>query len=140
MLLIVCANLTNLQLARATARQREIAVRLGLGASRGRLVRQLLTESLVISLAAGAAALLLTGWMVDFLRLLVPFVEYPIGLELSVGRRELVYAAAASVVSALLVGLLPALRLSGGDIAAALKAAAGRTRAMRAPAACAAPW
>ena len=121
-LLIVCANLTNLQLARATARQREIAVRLGLGASRGRLVRQLLTESLVISLAAGAAALLLTGWMVDFLRLLVPFVEYPIGLELSVGRRELVYAAAASVVSALLVGLLPALRLSGGDIAAALKA------------------
>ena len=121
-LLIVCANLTNLQLARATARQREIAVRLGLGASRGRLVRQLLTESLVISLAAGAAALLLTGWMVDFLRLLVPFVEYPIGLALSVGRRELVYAAAASVVSALLVGLLPALRLSGGDIAAALKA------------------
>src|SRR4029077_8167572 len=66
-LLIVCANLTNLQLARATTRQREIGVRVGLGAARSRLVRQLLTESLVVAVLAGAAALLLTAWMIDFL-------------------------------------------------------------------------
>ena len=126
-LLIVCANLTNLQLARATTRQREIAVRLGLGASRSRLVRQLLTESLVISLLAGAAALLLTGWMVDFLKLLVPFVEYPIVLASSVGARELAFATAASVVSALLVGIVPALRLSAGNIAETLKAGSHQT-------------
>ena len=126
-LLIVCANLTNLQLARATTRQREIAVRLGLGASRPRLVRQLLTESLVISLLAGASALLLTSWMVDFLKLLVPFIEYPIVLASSVGARELAFATAASVVSALLVGIVPALRLSGGNIAETLKSGGHQT-------------
>ena len=120
-LLIVCANLTNLQLARATTRRPELAVRLGLGASRSRLVRQLLTESLVISLLAGASALLLTGWVVDLLALLVPFVEYPIALDLSVGTRELAFATAASVGSALLVGIVPALRLSADHIAETLK-------------------
>src|SRR6185295_13226577 len=120
-------NLTNLQLARATTRQREMAVRLGLGASRSRLARQLLTESLVISLLAGASALLLTAWMVDFLKLLVPFVEYPIVLASSVGARELAFATAASVVSALLVGIVPALRLSGGNIAETLKAGSHQT-------------
>jgi putative ABC transport system permease protein len=126
-LLIVCANLTNLQLARATTRQREIAVRLGLGASRSRLVRQLLTESLVISLLAGASALLLTGWMVDFLKLLVPFVEYPIVLASSVGARELAFATAASVASALLVGIVPALRLSADNIAETLRSGSHQT-------------
>ena len=126
-LLIVCANLTNLQLARATTRQREIAVRLGLGASRPRLVRQLLTESLVISLLAGASALLLTSWMVDFLKLLVPFIEYPIVLASSVGARELAFATAAAVVSALLIGIVPALRLSGGNIAETLKSGGHQT-------------
>ena len=126
-LLIVCANLTNLQLARATIRQREIAVRFGLGASRSRLVRQLLTESLVISLVAGASALLLTAWMVDFLKLLVPFVEYPIMLASSVGTREVAFATAASVMSAVLVGLVPALRLSAGNIAETLKSGGRQT-------------
>jgi predicted permease len=121
-LLIVCANLTNLQLARATTRQREIGVRLGLGASRQRLVRQLLTESLVIAVISGAAALLLTAWMVDFLTLLVPFVEYPLVMVSSVGARELAFAAVASMLSAILVGLLPALRISAGNIADTLRA------------------
>jgi predicted permease len=128
-LLIVCANLTNLQLARATARQREIAVRFGLGASRSRVVRQLLTESLVVSCFAGAAALLLTGWMVDFLKLLVPFVEYPIVFASSVGAREIAFATGASVVSALLVGLMPALRLSAGNIAETLRSGGLRASA-----------
>ena len=126
-LLIVCANLTNLQLARTTTRQREIAVRLGLGASRSRLVRQLLTESVVISCLAGAAALLLTGWMIDFLKLLVPFVEYPVVLASSVGPREVVFAVAASIVSALLVGLMPAFRLSVGSVADALRSGGRQT-------------
>ena len=128
-LLIVCANLTNLQLARATTRQREIAVRFGLGASRWRVVRQLLTESMVVSCLAGAAALLLTGWMVDFLKLLVPFVEYPIVFAASVGVREMGFAAAAAIVSALLVGLMPALRLSAGNIAETLNSGGRRTGA-----------
>jgi putative ABC transport system permease protein len=126
-LLIVCANLTNLQLARATTRQREIGVRMGLGAQRSRLVRQMLTESLVFAVLAGAAALLLTAWMIDFLKLLVPFVEYPIVMTSSVGARELVFAAATSMLSALLVGLLPALRISASNIAGALRSGGRQT-------------
>lgn len=126
-LLIVCANLTNLQLARATTRQREIGVRLGLGAPRSRLVRQMLTESLVVASLAGAAALLLTAWMIDFLNLLVPFVEYPVVMSSSVGTREIVFAAAVAMVSAVLVGLMPALRISGGNIADTLRSGGRQT-------------
>ncbi len=102
--------MTNLQLARAATRQREIAVRLGLGASRARLVRQLVTESLVLALLAGACGVLASAWLVDLLRLFVPFAEYPIALSMALGPKEVAFAAGVSIVAALLVGLLPAVR------------------------------
>jgi len=123
-LLIVCANVANLQLARATVREREIAVRLALGAGRWRLLRQLLTEHVVLGLLAGGMAVLVSAWLVDMLRLFTPFIEYPLELTLAVGLREITYAGAASVAAALLVGIWPALRLSEGRLADALKAGA----------------
>jgi putative ABC transport system permease protein len=123
-LLIVCANVANLQLARATVREREIAVRLTLGAGRWRLLRQLLTEHIVLGLIAGGIAVLVSAWLVDALRLFTPFIEYPLELTLAVGVREIAYAGAASVAAALLVGIWPALRLSEGRLADALKAGA----------------
>jgi predicted permease len=120
-LLIVCANVANLQLARATAREREIAIRLGLGAGRARLLRQLLTENVVLGLIAGAAAVLASAWLVELLRLFTPFIEYPIAISPVVGVREIGYAGAASLVAAVLVGIWPALRMSEGGLAGALK-------------------
>jgi predicted permease len=109
-LVIACANLANLLLARASAREREIAVRLGLGASRGRLVRQLLTESLVLVSIGTALAVLFAGTMG---RALVAGLETSgntITLPLGVDWRVLGFAAALGVVTCLLFGLAPALR------------------------------
>jgi putative ABC transport system permease protein len=122
-LLIVCANVANLQLARGAAREREMAIRLGLGAWRGRLLRQLLTEHLVLALAAGALAVLASAWLVGALRLFTPFVEYPISLTPVVGLREIGFAGAASLGAALLVGIWPAMRMSGAHVADALRTA-----------------
>ena len=137
-LLIVCANVANLQLARATARQREIAIRLGLGASRIRLLRQLLTENVVLAVAGGGVAVLASAWLVESLRAFTPFIEYPIALAPAIGLREIGYAGAASLVAALLVGIWPAVRVPASDLSDALKAGARqagidrRTSALRA--------
>src|SRR6185295_10704323 len=108
-LLIVCANVANLQLARATARQREIGVRLGLGATRRRLVQQTLTEGLVMGVIAGALGALMSAWLVDTLRYLLPFIEYPLVLPTAIRGRELAFAAAAAVTASALFALAPAL-------------------------------
>lgn len=107
-LLIACANVANLLLARATARQREIAIRLALGASRLRLIRQLLTESLLISSIGGAAGVLIATTVVRALRALGP-EDFPRIGEITVDLRALAFALVAALVTALIFGLAPAL-------------------------------
>jgi len=120
-LLIACANVMNLLLSRARARSREIAVRLAIGAGRGRLIRQLLTESLVIAVAGGALGLLVAQVGVDLLsRIPVPS-DIPVYLDLRLDTRVLLFALGASLLSALFFGLVPAFQSARPDLVPALK-------------------
>jgi putative ABC transport system permease protein len=119
-LLIACTNVANLQLARAAGRRREIGIRLAIGAGRGRLVRQLLTESLLISLAGGALAVLITSWVMGAADAFVP-QDTPVALDFSPDARVLSFALAVSVAAGVLFGLVPALRASSDDVLASLK-------------------
>ena len=128
-LLIACANLANLLLARAAVRRKEIAVRLAVGATRARLIRQLLTESLLLSIAGGALGLLASWWA---LRGLIPLVlskmspEAPdFALNMSVDIRILLYSLAVSFVTGVAFGLLPATQASRLDLSSELKCASG---------------
>src|SRR5215469_889380 len=118
--LIACANVSNLLLARATARQRELAMRRALGAGRLRLVRQVLTEGLLLAIFAGAASLLLAHWA---LLAIVRFGPKDIPRLASVGldTTVLVFSLGVSVASALLLALLPALRSSGTSVSGLLR-------------------
>jgi predicted permease len=109
LLLIVCANLSNLLLVRASARQREMCIRQALGASGWQLTRQLLTESLLLSAAGTALGLLFTLWLSDLLRQFFPQMELPISLTAQIGPRVFVAAAVLSAGTALLAGLAPVL-------------------------------
>ncbi len=121
-LLIACANVANLQLARSISRAREIATRLALGASRARLIRHLLMESLLLAIVGGVLGFLLANWATDFLlRFLISGFD-PIGLDSSVDVRVLWFSAAIAVISGLLFGLAPALGVVRGDATPTLQA------------------
>lgn len=124
-LLIACANVMNLLLSRARARSREIAVRLAIGAGRPRLIRQLLTESLVIAVLGGSLGVLVAQAGIDLLsRIPVPS-DVPILLDLRLDTRVLLFAMGVSLFSAPLFGLVPALQSARPDLVPALKAGHG---------------
>ena len=124
-LLIACANVASLFLARATVRQREMAMRMALGASRARLMRQMLTESLLLSLAAGLLALVLTFGTVRGLVRLCP-ADIPRLQETSVDLQVLAFTLGVSVLTGLLFGMMPAWRTSDIGVNETLKEGTGR--------------
>jgi macrolide transport system ATP-binding/permease protein len=125
-LLIACANVANLLLARAAAREKEIAIRFSLGARQSDMVRMLLVESLLLALAGGVAGLLLTVWPSKLLWALRP-PEIPGFLDFSLDLRVLSFALLISLLTGLLFGLAPILRLSRSDLVTSLKSDAGLT-------------
>jgi putative ABC transport system permease protein len=119
-LLIACVNVANLLLARSTSRTREFAIRAALGASQGRVVRQLLTESLVLSCAGGAFGLLLAAWGTQAAIKLLP-EALPRAQSVHIDSRVLLFTLAASVLAGIVFGLAPALKTARGDLHETLK-------------------
>lgn len=122
LLTIVCVNVANLLLVRVTARSRELAVRTALGAGRRHLIRQMLTESLLLGAAGGVAGLLLASLSMELLRVLLP-PEVPRLAEIGIDGGVVAFALAVSVAAGLLIGLLPAWRASAMNVNDALKSA-----------------
>ena len=125
-LLIACANVANLQLTRASARQKEMAVRMALGASRARVARQLITEGVLLALVGGGAGLLLAVWGVDGLTRLVPEGALPYMGEITLDWRVLAFALAAALATGLAFGLAPAFQMARVDVNRALKEGTSR--------------
>jgi predicted permease len=124
-LLIACANVASLLIARAAARQKEIAVRLALGASRGRIVGQLLVESVMLAGAGGLLGLAIASWTTRFLIGFLPTTGVPHVISGSIETRILVFNFALSLVTGVLFGLVPALRSTKPSLAPTLKDQAG---------------
>ncbi len=120
-LLIACANVANLLLARAASRRREVGIRLAVSASRARLVRQLLTESLALALLSGVIGVVVALWARDLMMVMLPAAPFPIGLEFRVDGVVLGFALGVTLLTALLFGLAPALQASNPELVPTLK-------------------
>ena len=130
-LLVACANVANLMLARAVGRTREVAIRTAIGASRGRIVRQLLIENLMLAIAGGALGLLIAVWGVGVFDRALVDADRPLWLDFSINFTVLVYLAVIVLITTLLFGLAPAWRLSRVETVAVMKdgsPGAGRRR------------
>jgi predicted permease len=120
-LLVACANLANMLLARASTRRRELAVRVAVGASSGRVIRQLLTESMLLAVGGGGIAMILSAWLSGLIGRLQPPLPINLGFDIAPDWRVLVFTLVAAVVTGLAFGLLPAVRASRPDLVPALK-------------------
>jgi len=132
-LLVTCTNLAGLLLARATDRRREIAIRLAMGANRLRLIRQLLTESILLSLLGGVGGMLLAIWIIKMLLAFKPPIDFPLALEVGIDWRVLIFSLAVSVITGAVFGLAPALQATRPSLLKSLKdnaaqGGAGRSR------------
>jgi putative ABC transport system permease protein len=128
-LLIACANVANLLLARAASRRKEVAIRAAMGASRGRIIRQMMTESLLLSIIGGIGGALLSAWLTDILLSAMPTGAPRVG-QVSFDYRVLAFAILVSAVTGIVFGLAPALQTSRLDVNSSLKEG-GRTDAPR---------
>ena len=132
-LLIACANIANLLLARGANRAMELAVRLSLGASRGQVLRQLLAEALVLALLGGAASLLVARWTLQGIAALLPADILPT-LELGVKTPVMLFAAAVAIATGFLFGMFPALHSTRSDLVTSIRSNAGQLAGARAAA------
>lgn len=130
-LLVTCTNLAGLMLARATDRRREIAIRIAMGANRLRLIRQLLTESILLSFVGGAAGVLLALWILKVLLALKPPIDFPLALDIEVDWRVLLFSLAISLAAGAIFGLAPALQATRPNLTQSLKETAAQGGAAR---------
>ena len=132
-LIIACANVANLIIVRGNTRRREIGLRLAVGASRGRIARQMITEALVLSAAGCAVGFLVAHWTIQALTVLAPPSTLPPGITVAIDARVIAFGATLTVLTALAFGVLPAWQLTRVDLLPVMKDARGEDTSRRSP-------